>query len=143
MAENKRIRIFIADDFTAIQQVIYRLIEKTNNIEVVGKAPNLKDALREVQALQSDMILMDDHLPPTNSALVTNMFRELGISTAILIISTRIEPALIRQSFENGANGFMYKGEMGTLLIEAIRKVHNNEQYLSPKGEYALAHEND
>jgi DNA-binding NarL/FixJ family response regulator len=86
---------------------------------------------------------MNDYLPPTNSALATKLFRELDVTAAILIISIDVEPEMIQQSLANGANGFMHKDEMGTLLTEAIRKVYNNEQYLSQRTEYALANEND
>jgi two-component system nitrate/nitrite response regulator NarL len=112
-------------------------------MEMVGEAPDLGEALEEVETLQPDVILMNDYLPPTNSIVATKLFRELKISAAILIISTHVEPDMIQQAFTNGANGFMYKGEMGGFLIEAIRKMYNNEQYLSPIVEEALAHAND
>lgn len=143
MAENRKIRVLIADDFPLLRQIMRELIERSDDIEVVGDAPDLQDAVKEAQTLQPDVILMNDYLPPTNSALATKIFREIDIVATILVISMHVEPDMIRQSFENGANGFMHKDEMGTLLTEAIRKVHNNEQYLSPKGEYALTHEND
>ena len=140
----QKIRVLIADDFAMLRRVIQMLIAKTtDDIEVVGEAPDLQDALKDVQALQPDVILMNDYLPPTNSALATKLFRELDITAAVLIISMHVEPELIRQSFANGANGFMHKDEMGALLVEAIRKVHNKEQYLSPKAEDALTHEKD
>jgi DNA-binding NarL/FixJ family response regulator len=109
----------------------------------VGEAPDLQDALKDVQTLKPDVVLMNDYLPPTNSALATKLFRELDVTAAILIISIDVEPEMIQQSLANGANGFMHKDEMGTLLTEAIRKVYNNEQYLSQRTEYALANEND
>jgi DNA-binding NarL/FixJ family response regulator len=71
------------------------------------------------------------------------VFRESGISAAILIISMNAEADFIEQSLANGANGFMYKDEMGNLLTEAIRTVHNKEQYLSPKAKNVLTHEED
>ena len=143
MPNNTKIRVLIADDFAMLRKVILLVLEQAADIEVVGEAPDLQDALKDVLELQPDVILMNDYLPPTNSALASKLFRELDVTAAILIISMHVEPELIRQSFASGANGFMNKDEMGTLLAEAIRKVYYEEQYLSPKGEYALAHEND
>jgi DNA-binding NarL/FixJ family response regulator len=143
MVENNKIRVFIADDFDAMRTVIHKLVGRSEDMEMVGEAPDLNEALEEVETLQPDVILMNDYLPPTNSIVATKLFRELKISAAILIISTHVEPDMIQQAFTNGANGFMYKGEMGGFLIEAIRKVYNNEQYLSPIVEEALAHAND
>ena len=143
MPDNEKIRVLIADDFALLRQVIQMLIEKTDDIEVVGEAPDLEDALRDVQALQPDVILMNDYLPPINSARATEMFRELDIAAAILIISMHADTELIQQSFASGANGLIYKEEMGTRLTGAIRKVYNKEQYLSPMAEDALAHKKD
>ena len=140
----QKIRVLIADDFAMLRRVIHMLIEKTtDDIEVVGEALDLQDALKDVQALQPDVILMNDYLPPTNSALATKLFRELEVTAAILIISMQVEPDLIHQSLTSGANGFMHKDEIGTLIVEAIHKVHNKEKYLSPKAKDALSHERD
>ena len=143
MPTNKKIRVLIADDFPMLRRVIHLLIEQSDDIEVAGEAPDLQDALRDVQALQPDVILMNDYLPPTNSALATKLFRELNITAAILVISMHLEPELIQQSLASGANGLMHKDEMGVLLAEAIRQVQNNQQYLSPLARDALAHEKD
>jgi DNA-binding NarL/FixJ family response regulator len=143
MSSNEKIRVLIADDFAMLRQVINMVLEKTDDIEVVGEAPDLEDALKDVQVLQLDVILMNDYLPPINSALATKKFRELGVDAAILIISMHADTEMIQQSFVSGANGLIYKEEMGTLLTEAIRKVHNKEQYLSPMAEDALAHQKD
>jgi DNA-binding NarL/FixJ family response regulator len=140
---DKKIRVLVADDFAVMREVINQLINRSDDIEVVGEAPDLQDALKDVQTLKPDVVLMNDYLPPTNSALATKLFRELDVTAAILIISIDVEPEMIQQSLANGANGFMHKDEMGTLLTEAIRKVYNNEQYLSQRTEYALANEND
>ena len=143
MAEEKKIRVFIADDFDILRQVIQLVLERTEDIETVGEAPHLRDALEKVKKLQPDVILMNDYIPPTDSARAAKLFRELDITAAILIISMHAEPHLIQRSLTNGANGFMHKDEMGTLLMEAVRKVHNKEQYLSPKAEDALMYDDD
>lgn len=141
MPSGEKIRVLIADDFAMLRQVINMVLEKTEDIEVVGEAPDLEDALKDVQMLQPEVILMNDYLPPINSALATEKFRELGVDAAILIITMDADAELIRQSFSSGANGLIYKEEMGTLLPEAIRKVHNKEQFLSPMAEDTLADE--
>ena len=140
---HKKIRVLIADDFAMLRQVIKMLLERTGDIEVVGEAPDLEDALKDVQVLQPDVILMNDYLPPMNSARATKLFRELDITAAILIISMHADTELIHESFASGANGLVYKDEMGALLPEAIRKVHNKEHYLSPMAANALAREKD
>lgn len=143
MTEKGQIRVFIADDFDLLRQVMHKLLEHAEDIEVVGEAPHLEEALAETRTLQPDVIIMNDYLSPMDSAYASRIFREHGISGAILVISMSVEPDLIEHSLNNGANGFMRKDEMGELLVDAVRYVHGGEQYLSPEAEQALSDARD
>ena len=138
MSEKSVIRVYIADDFDIMRQVIQALLGEAADIEVVGEAVRLEEALVEAEGLQPDVILMNDYLPPIDSAHATEHFRALGVEAAVLIVSMYVEPELIGRSFDSGANGFMHKDEMGQHLVEAIRRVYEGERYLSPKAELAL-----
>jgi two-component system response regulator NreC len=102
-------------------------------MDVVDEAPDLDDALERTRTVQPDVIIMNDYLPPVDSAHAAARFREQGLTAAILIISMHLEPELIQRSFLSGANGFMHKDEMDEYLVSAIRRVHQGERYLSPK----------
>ena len=133
MTETKPIRVLIADDFKVLRDVIRLHLERAEDIDVVDEAPDLDDALERIRTLQPDVVIMNDYLPPIDSAHATARFRELGFTAAILIISMHPEPALIQRSFLSGANGFMHKDEIDEYLVDAIRSVHRGERYLSPK----------
>ena len=139
MAEEEVIRVLIADDFDILREVINLYLELAPEIEVVGEAPDLDDALERTAALQPDVILMNDYLPPIDSAHATTRFREAGFTNAILVISMYLEPDLIRRSLASGANGFMHKDEIVNQLLNAVRHVHQGDTYLSPKAEEALS----
>lgn len=142
MDKGSKIRVLIADDFDMLRQVMRKVLERTDDIEVAGEALRLQEALAKTQPLQPDVILMDDYLPSTNSAAVTKLFRESGMTTAILVISMKVEPELIEQTLASGAKGFIHKDEMGTLLVEAIHSVFHHGRYLSPKAISTLTDEN-
>ena len=52
---------------------------------------------------------------------------------AILVISMHPEFELIQRSIRSDIDGFMQKDEIDDYLVEAIRRVHQGERYLSPK----------
>lgn len=135
MAEKANIRVLIADDFDILRQVMHKLLDRAEDIEVVSESLDLEEALKETRALEPDVIIMNDYLPPINSAHATERFRAMGISAAVLIISMHVEPDLIRRSLACGANGFMSKEEMGEHLLDAVRYVYEGGTYLSPKAE--------
>lgn len=127
------IRVLIADDFKLLRDVIRLYLGGAADITVIDEAPNLEDALESAGRFQPDVIIMNDYLPPIDSAHASELFRVRGITSAILIISMQLEPALIQSSFRNGANGVMHKDEIDDCLIEAIRHIHQGKRYLSPR----------
>ena len=133
MTETRAIRVLIADDFKVLRDVIRLHLERAGDIDVVDEAPDLDDALERTRTLRPDVVIMNDYLPPIDSAHATGHFRELGFTAAILVISMHLEPGLIQRSFSSGANGFIHKDEIDEYLVDAIRRVHQGERYLSPK----------
>jgi DNA-binding NarL/FixJ family response regulator len=141
--ETKRIRVLIADDFKLLRDVIRLYLEQAADMEVIDEAPDVTDALESARALHPDIVIMNDYLPPIDSAHASALFREQGFTSAILVISMQLEPDQIKRSFLNGANGFMNKDEIDEYLVDAIRRVHQGERYLSPKAKeaYSSMHE--
>lgn len=129
------IRILIADDFKILRDVIRSYLVDTGDMNVIDEAPDLYDGLASAKALKPDVIIMNDYLPPVDSAEAAKLFREQGIPAAILVISMKAEPDLIHRSFRSGVNGFMEKDEIHEFLIVAIRRVHKGERCLSPRAQ--------
>ena len=133
MSSTKRIRILIADDFKALRDVIRLYLERADDMDVVDEAPDLNDALESARALPPDVIIMNDYLPPIDSAHAATLLRKEGIASAILVISMGTNSDVIQRSFQSGVNGFMYKDEIDEFLVDGIRRVQQGERYLSPK----------
>ena len=139
MCSTKRIRILIADDFKVLRDVIRLYLERAGDMDVIDEAPDLDDALGSARALHPDVIIMNDYLPPIDSAYAADLLRKEGIVAAILVISMGTESEVVERSFESGVNGFMYKDEIDELLVNAIRRVRQGERYLSPKARDAYS----
>ena len=133
MTETKKARVLIADDFKLLRDVIRLCLERAEDMEVIDEARAVTDALESAKALRPDVIIMNDYLPPIDSAHASALFREQGFTAGILVISMEIDPEQIQRSFLSGVNGFMIKDEIGEHLVEAIRQIHKGQRYLSPK----------
>ncbi len=133
MTETKLIRVLIADDFKLLRDVMRLYLERAADMEVVDEAPDLNDALERTKIATPDVIIMNDYLPPIDSTHATSLFRERGFAGAILIISMHLKPDLMQRSLLSGASGFMQKDEIDDYMVDAIRRVHQGERYLSPK----------
>lgn len=132
MTETRKIRILIADDFKSLRDVIRLYLQRAADMDVVEEAPELEDAVKKALLLRPDVIIVNDYLPPMNSAHAAEVFRARGSAAALLAISLSPDPELIRHSLHHGINGFMEKDEIDKCLVEGIRSVHRGERYLSP-----------
>jgi two-component system response regulator DesR len=139
MNETGRIRVLIADDFKRLRDVIRLHVERAQDMEVIDEARDVTDAFESARALRPDVIIMNDYLPPIDSAHASALFREQGFTAAILVISMQIDPAQIQRSHVSGANGFINKDEIDEYLAEAVRHIHQGERYLSPKAKDAYS----
>ena len=137
MTETGKIRIFIADDFKVLRDVVRLHLERAGDIDVVDEAPDLDEVLKRTRTLQPDVIVMNSDLPPVDSAHAAAVLRNEGITAAILVISMQAQNDMIQRSFVSGANGFMHKDEIDEFLVNAIRSVHRGERYVSPKAREA------
>jgi two-component system nitrate/nitrite response regulator NarL len=137
MTKTQKIRILIADDFRSLRDMIRLHLARSGDMDVIGEALELDQALERAKQLQPDVIIRNDYLPPVDSALAAALFREEGITAAILVISKNAESALIQRSFQSGVNGFMNIDEIEELLADAIRSVSQGKRYLSPKAQKA------
>ena len=133
MTTTRKIQILIADDFKLLRDVIRLYVKRADDMTVIDEALDVTDALESARALRPDVIIMNDYLPPIDSAHASALFREQGFTAAILVISMQIEPEQIQRSFASGANGFMNKDEIDEYLVDAIRGVYQGQRYLSPK----------
>lgn len=137
MPEKQKIRVLIADDFKTLRDVVRLYLERAADMECVGEAIVLDQAVELARQLQPDVVIMNDYLPPLDSAHAAELFRGHGIPARIVSISMTIEADLIRRSLEHGVDGYLHKDEIDGLLIQAIRVVHRGERFLSPKAQAA------
>ena len=137
MIESHKIRILIADDFKTLRDVIRLYLARAADMDCIGEAIQLDQAVERAKELQPDVVIMNDYLPPLDSAHAAELFRGHGIPAKIVSISMQVEADLIRRSLEHGVEGYLHKDEIDRYLLDAIRSVHRGERFLSPKAQSA------
>jgi DNA-binding NarL/FixJ family response regulator len=92
------------------------------DIVVVGEANDGRSALRLVQTLQPDVILMDVRMPGMDGVTATAGLRAVAPRSAIIILSLRGDPATRARAKAAGAFAFVEKQDAGEALLTAIRQ---------------------
>jgi len=134
-----KIRLVIAEDNVIIRKGIRRLLNKSQDIEVVAEAKNGIEALQLVGEIEPDILLLDVEMPALNGIEVARMLKESRHGTRILVLSAYDDQEYIRGMLLNGASGYLLKDEAPERIIDAVKGVSQGEiGWVSPQVEARL-----
>jgi DNA-binding NarL/FixJ family response regulator len=126
------IRVIVADDHHLVRQGIRALLERADDIEVVGEAADGQEAIELVQHLHPDVLVIDIAMPRLDGTQATERVRALGVATQVVILSMHSDETLVRQTLRSGARGYLLKRSVTEELLLAVRAAVRGEIYLSP-----------
>ncbi|MCY3773845.1 MAG: response regulator transcription factor [Gemmatimonadetes bacterium] len=126
------IRIVVADDHHLVRESIVSLIEKWEELEVVGEAADGLETLKLVRKKRPDVAIVDIAMPLMNGIEATRQIDSLDVETSVVILSMHSDEGVVRQSLRSGAKGYLLKNSVPEELLIAIRSVSKGETYLSP-----------
>ena len=126
-----RIRVLIADDHALIRDGLRSLLAGQANIEVVSAAANGREAVREVQRLRPDVVLMDITMPELNGIEATRQIAERSPSVKVVILSVHATVEHYYQAARAGAWGYLLKESAFEEVAAAIRSVHTGRRFVS------------
>ena len=141
------IKVFLADDHAVVRDGIQALLEGEHDISVVGIASNGRDAVRQVQRFDPDVVVMDIAMPELNGIEATAQICEACLCTRVIILSMHDTTEHIFQALKAGAKGYLLKESAGKEVVTAVRSVHAGRRYLSQRIEekviedYILQHQ--
>jgi len=126
------IRIFLADDHTLVRAGIRGLLQGLPGVEVVGEAGEGQEALRLVEALRPDVVLLDVGMPGLNGLEVAGRLATFDASIRVIILSMHTSEEYVLRALRAGCAGYLLKASAVAELEVAIRAVARGETYLSP-----------
>ena len=129
---DKSITIVIADDHTIVRQGLTKLLQDEAGMKVVGEAVNGREAVRQVENLRPDIIIMDIAMPVLNGIEATRQIRKLQVTTRIIILSMHDHSRYIRELLGMGVSGYLLKNAASSDIVCAIHAAMRQETYLSP-----------
>jgi DNA-binding NarL/FixJ family response regulator len=127
------IRIVLADDHAVVRDGLRVLLEAQSDMEVVGDAANGREAIRLMQQLHPDVVVMDIAMPELNGIEATLQIHDAFPSAQILILSMHSTTEHIFRALQAGARGYLLKDSAGAEVVDAVRVVHAGRRYLSQK----------
>ena len=125
------IKVLVVDDHALVRIGIRRLLEETDDIQVVAEADNGEDALLCVKKYQPDIILLDLKMPGVDGWEVIRRLKHSVKSIKIIALSSLSMEPLPSKVLQLGAMGYLTKESSLDEMTSAIRRVYRGERYLS------------
>lgn len=122
--------IVLVEDHAATRTEIASLINKREDLRVVGEAGDGAEGLRLARTLQPGVVVMDVVMPGMNGITAAAAIKKDLPETKIVMLSNHTGKHLVDILLQAGANGFVRKDRAHEELIAAIRSVANKKDYI-------------
>jgi len=123
------IRVVLADDHTVLRAGLRALLNAEADIEVVGEAGNGAEAIRQVEQLYPNVIVMDLNMPGTSGLEAIRHISKHYPRVRTLVLTMHSEEQFVIGTIRAGGAGYVLKSVADVELIKAIRQVSAGERY--------------
>src|SRR5215469_7058993 len=127
----RKIRVLLADDHTVMRSGLRALLERQDNLEIVGEVENGRDAVSLSGTLLPDLVIMDVGMPLLNGIEATKSLLKQSPSSGVIMLSMHSDEAYVMRSLRAGARAYLLKDSAPSDLLSAIDAVSHGRSYFS------------
>ena len=127
------VRLLVVDDHTLFRRGLLALLAADPSLQVVGEAGDAAEAVRKAQALQPDLVLLDNHLPGATGIQSLGELREAAPAAKVVLLTVSEDEQDLQQALRGGAHGYLLKTIEGDVLAQSIHRVMRGEPVVSPE----------
>lgn len=127
----EKIKVLIADDHKIIRVGLRGILDKTDEVEIVGEAEDGSQVLEIIKKTVTDVVLMDIDMGRSSGIETTRKMKESFPDVRVLALTMHEEQGHIIQMLEAGANGYLLKNTGVDELLSALHAVVRGDSYFS------------
>ncbi|NHP15760.1 response regulator transcription factor [Rhodococcus sp. IC4_135] len=135
------VRIILVDDHAILRQGLRSVLERESDLEIVGEASSLAEALAVVDKVGPDIVLMDLKLSASSDYEGLTLCGQLSSAhpgLGLLVLTTFLDDQLVVRAVHAGARGYVVKDVDTTELVRAIRAVSRGESAFDSRSASAV-----
>ena len=114
------ITVFLADDHAVVRDGLRTLLDTQDDIQVVGDASNGRDAVRQVEQLNPDVVILDISMPELNGIDAARQMVQLCPSARIVMLSMHSTTEHVFRALQAGAHGYLLKESAGIEVVTGV-----------------------
>jgi len=133
------IKVLLADDHSIMRAGLRRIIEESEDIEVVAEADDGRAAIRLAREKVPDVAVIDISMPGLDGLEVVSQIKNYLPDIPIIMLTMHEEEQYVVRAIEAGAMGYVTKRSAPEHIVKAIHGVMSGSRYLTAEASEALA----
>ncbi|MEN3167154.1 response regulator transcription factor [Gluconobacter sp. OJB] len=126
------IRLILAEDQTMLLDAFEALLHLEDDIQIVGRATDGREALELIREQRPDVVLTDIEMPHVTGIELAEKILQENLPSRVMIVTTFGRSGYLRRALQAGVRGYMLKDAPITQLAAAIRKVAAGGRAIAP-----------
>jgi DNA-binding NarL/FixJ family response regulator len=124
------IRIALADDHPIVLDGLAQLFGLEPDIEVVARCRDTDEALQAIRVHAPDVLVLDLLMPGGGGLELLRAIHGEAVTTRVVVLTAAVDDDQLLEAIRLGAQGVVLKDMAPQLLVDAVREVHRNGQWL-------------
>lgn len=129
----KKIRVMLVDDHIIVRMGMSFAVDNQPDMQVVAQAQDGVEAMEMYRLHQPDVVILDLRMPKQNGIETITLMRREFSGARILVVSNYDAGDQITAAIQAGARGFLPKDTSVNILMEAIRRINEGEEFIPPE----------
>jgi DNA-binding NarL/FixJ family response regulator len=119
-----QITVCIVEDLDEVRNGLAAIINMTEGFKVLQSFGNAEDALKQMTALDPNIVIMDINLPGMSGIDCIRRAREKNPVIQFMMFTIYENSDMVFQALEAGATGYLLKNSPPTKIVESLRELH-------------------
>lgn len=119
------ISILTCDDYFLIREGLKAVLGRQPDMKIVGEVETAEEAIRLVDDLLPDVVIMDILLPGMNGMEATRIIKRNHPSVAVVALTRYTDTESIMEIYRSGAAAYLAKSVKAQELVTTVRAVYN------------------
>ena len=120
------IKVFVADDSLIIREHLVTMLEELIDVEIVGQAGTVAEAINAIEKLQPDVVILDIRLPDGSGIDVLQTIKQDEPAPVVIVLTNYTYPAYRQKCLRAGADFFLDKSTEFDQIPELFERLERN-----------------